>query len=167
LAFRLFCFGAKYRSELAFSLDAVRAAEKNLYYLWNVTRLVHAGEADSSWTYQYQERFGQALADDLNTPQALAITLELVHEAHKRADFRIWNTLKKLDEVLGIRLEEQFQAVDQAVFPPQVSKLIRERAQARERKDFKLSDKLRDEITALGYNVFDSKNGPSRYSPRW
>ena len=167
LAFRVLCLGAKYRSELAFSLESVRAAEKNLYYLWGFTSTVHADEDDSSWTNGYLERFTDALNDDLNTPEAFALVLEMVNKAYRDGDHRIWNTLKKFDQLLGLRIEEQFEFLRGAKTPPEIQALIDERAAARNRKDFKRSDELRQEIVARGWNVKDTKGDISVYEPAW
>ncbi len=166
LAFRLFCFGAKYRSELAFSLEAVRAAEKNLEYFRefvrdlpdNVTRTAR----DSEWAADCETRFGDELADDLNTPRALAVALEMVSEAYSsRKDRNIWRTLLRIDEVLGLELGALREATvkGRETFPAEVHALLNERKAARAAKDFKRSDELRDKLNQLGYVVKDQPNG--------
>jgi cysteinyl-tRNA synthetase len=168
LAFRLFCLGAKYRSELAFSLDAVRAAERNLYYLWNFTRTAPDNGPDSTWVAGYLERFSQALNDDLNTPEALAVVLEMVNKANRDNDRQIWNALKTMDRVLGLRIEEQFNFLAGKKGPPSdVQALIGARMRAREEKNYKLSDDLRAQIVASGWTVKDNADGTSVYMPAW
>ena len=162
LAFRLLCLGAKYRSELAFSLDAVRAAERNLDYFAEFARNLSDDDAgaaaDSAWAGEFDERFVEALNNDLNTPQALAVALELVAEAYRRGDKRIWNTLKKFDAVLGLDLEAMRKET-QGEFPPEIAALQRERDAARAAKDFKRADELRKELEAEGYEVKDHRDG--------
>jgi cysteinyl-tRNA synthetase len=168
LAFRLFCFGAKYRSELAFSLDAVRAAERNLVYFAEFARNLDDADADadsdSPWVREFEERFIEALNNDLNTPQALAVALELIGEAYRRGDKRIWNTLKKFDAVLGLDLEAKRKETH-AEFPPEITALQHERDAAREARDFKRADELRKELEAKGYEVKDQRGG-STIMPR-
>ncbi|HTY55513.1 MAG TPA: cysteine--tRNA ligase [Candidatus Binataceae bacterium] len=165
LAFRLFCLGAKYRSELAFSAEAVRGAERNLEYFYEFARNLRDEDAnagqDSEWGHAFKERFNEALNNDLNTPQALAVALELVGEAYRRNDHRIWNTLKAFDIVLGIDLERVFAESRDAKFPPEIAKLIEQRDQARREKNFARSDELRKELVARGYEVKDSAGGSS------
>jgi cysteinyl-tRNA synthetase len=162
LAFRLLCQGAKYRSELAFSLDAVRAAESNLNYFAEFARNLSDEDAgpgsDSSWAQEFDDRFIEALNNDLNTPQALAVALEMVGDAYRRGDKRIWNTLKKFDAVLGLGLEAMREQT-LAKFPPEIAALQRERDEARAAKNFKRADELRKELEAKGYEVKDSRGG--------
>jgi cysteinyl-tRNA synthetase len=170
LAFRLFCLGAKYRSELAFSLEAVRAAERNLDYLLEFVRNLpdEATEAaeDSGWAYEYADRFHEAINNDLNTAQALASTLEMVAEAYRRQDRWIWNTLKRFDLVLGLKLDDRLRESRDARFPAEILRLRDEREQARKARDFTRADDLRRQLDALGYQVRDSRTGSILVSKR-
>jgi cysteinyl-tRNA synthetase len=164
LAFRLLCFGAKYRSELAFSLEAVRAARRNLDYLFEFARNLREEAADaaedSGWTFEFAERFHEAINNDLNTAQALANTLEMVAESYRRNDQCIWNTLKRFDQILGLNLEERLRETREAAFPAEIMQLRDEREQARQARDFQRADELRRELELRGYQIRDSKTGP-------
>jgi cysteinyl-tRNA synthetase len=162
LAFRLLCLGAKYRSELAFGIDAVRAAEKNLNYLNEFSRNLsdQAIANEAEWVGDFAERFREAINNDLNSPQALAVVLELVAEAYRRHDRRIWNTLQSFDRVLGLDLAGRLEESRTGLMPHDVMRLVDEREQARARKDFVRSDELRAQLEALGYIVTDTKVGP-------
>jgi cysteinyl-tRNA synthetase len=162
IAFRLFCFGAKYRSELAFSLDAVRAAQRNLDYLTEFARGVSedaAQSADSDWAQPYFERFHEALNNDLNTPQALAVVLDLVGESYRRDDKRIWKTLGAIDTVLGIDFEAIRRRAASETLPAEIEALRAQRDVARKKKDFARSDALRAELQSHGYEVKDTPSG--------
>jgi len=142
LAFRLLCFGAKYRSELVLS-DGIQSAQKNYEYIAEFVRGMRdeaaAASEDSGWTAEYRERFTDAINNDLNTPQALAVVLDLIAESYRRDDHRIWNTIRALDAVVGLGVEairETGQALRKAEFPPEVAKLIDDRAAARRDKNF-------------------------------
>jgi cysteinyl-tRNA synthetase len=170
LAFRLLCFGAKYRSELAFSLEAVGAAQHNLDYLFEFVRNLREEAADaaedSGWTFEFAERFHEAINNDLNTAQALASTLEMVAESYRRNDQCIWNTLKRFDQVLGLNLEERLRETREATFPTEIMRLRDEREQARKARDFQRADQLRRELDARGYQVRDKKTGPAVLMPK-
>ncbi len=167
LAFRLFCFAAKYRSELGFSLDALKAAERNLYYLWGFTKVARPEQPDAPFARDYYERFAEALNDDLNTPRALAAALELVAEAYRRSDLRVWQTLTALDRVMGLRLEAQLNYVRASRLPDDIQALVDRRTRARAERNFELADQLRQELVARGYEVRDRRDGSSSYAPRW
>jgi cysteinyl-tRNA synthetase len=173
LAFRLLCFGAKYRSELAFSLEAVRGAQTNLEYLFefvrNLRESVAASSADAEWVTPLRERFHTALNNDLNTAEALAVVLEMVREAYRRQDPFVWNTLQAFDQVLGLDLASRLGETQRAEFPSDILKLRRDRDEARAAKDFKRADQLRRELDARGYEIKDGKAGsmlaPKRRAP--
>ena len=104
----------------------------------------------------------EALADDLNTAQMLAAVHALRHQANSsekdRADFAA--TLRMLGFLSQSAAEwegrkQQASGVD----PARVESLISDRAAARARKDFKESDRIRDELAAMGVVIKDSKEG--------
>ena len=171
LSFRLLCFGAKYRSELVLS-DGIQAAQKNYDYIAEFVRSVpdEATKAseDSGWTSKYRERFADAINNDLNTAQGLAVVLDLIGEAYRSDDRRIWNTLRALDSVVGLDIDairEAAQSSRKAEFPPEIARLIEDRAAARRDRNFKRSDELRKELEDRGYDVRDTREGSS-YVPR-
>lgn len=194
LAFRVLCLGAKYRSELAFSIDSVRAAQKTLDYLDEFCRNARRAEnegnqnlelsesedeideavvRDVPWAGEYLERFELELNNDLNTPRALAIALEAVGEAYRRRDFGAVNLLFLFDTVLGLdlktRLEES--SGDQRVFGLlKLERLQKERERARLERNFKRADELRVEINReadeLGYELRDTPGGQSILTPK-
>lgn len=169
LAFRLLCFGAKYRSQLLLDDAGLEAAQKNLDYLMEFPRAVDdaiAASPDSEWVSGHAERFHAALNDDLNTPEALAAVRELVGEAYRRGDFRIWNAMVGFDRVMGLGLEERRAALRRAAPPSDIQAMIDERDRARRQRNWALSDKLRREMEALGWTVRDRPDGTSDYSLR-
>jgi cysteinyl-tRNA synthetase len=171
LAFRIFCMGAKYRSEIAFNDEAIAAAQSNLDYFREFARSVpHDAAAEgveaAGWAAEYHERFHDALNNDLNTPQALAVALELIKEAYRRKDFRAWPTLTAFDAVLGLDLAEHRAAAQSMAIPPDVQQLIDNRAAARKAKDFAMADQLRTELERRGYEVKDNRDGSATYQRR-
>ncbi|HXD91465.1 MAG TPA: DALR domain-containing protein, partial [Candidatus Binataceae bacterium] len=116
--------------------------------------------SDAEWAAEYRGRFQDALNNDLNTSQSLAVVLELVAEAYRRNDNRIWNTLKGLDQVIGLGLEQRVIEAAAEEIPAEVVRLGAERERARKSKDFKRADELRHELDARGFEIRDSKEGP-------
>lgn len=138
MAFKLFTFSAHYRSKLNFTWEAVAAAQTLLERL-------RSAEHVSDPT-PYKERIEAALADDLNTPQALAVLIEGIKEGADMRECALW--------LLGLELEKQRQSV-----PDDVQKLIDQRQKARDARDFTLSDTLRDEIEKRNFKVQDTPEG--------
>jgi cysteinyl-tRNA synthetase len=171
IAFRIFCYGAKYRSELAFNDDGLHAAQSNLDYFREFARSVPDdaaadGVEAAGWAAEYYERFHDAINNDLNTPQAIAVALELVAEAYRRKDFRAWPTLRALDTLLALDLRKHREAARTSAIAPEVQQLIDNRTAARKAKDFALADQLRQEIERRGYEVKDNRDGTATYRPR-
>lgn len=170
LAFRIFCMGAKYRSEIALSDEGLRAAQSNLDYFREFARSIPANAAsaaaDADFAREYHERFIDALNNDLNTPQALAVALDLVAEAYRRGEHRVWKTLCSFDRVLALGLAETRTAAANAEIAPEIQTLIDARAAARKARDFKRADQLRAELEARGYEVKDNRDGSALYQLR-
>jgi cysteinyl-tRNA synthetase len=107
------------------------------------------------------EAFKEALADDFNTPRALAELFELLADANRgdvaREDAAL--VLAEMLELVGLgslAQPDQGAAADQRAL-----ELMGEREQARAEKNFGRADQLRDELAALGWTVRDSADGPS------
>jgi len=170
LAFRLLVFGSHYRSPVDFSWETLTGAAENLATLKQLVRRLqerapkkNAGQADEA-----VDAFQAALADDLNTPEALAVVLEYVRAANtvlegelsEAAGQAIWTTLLAFDQVLGVIEPLRAELASEAALPSQVQQLVTQREEARAAQDFDESDRLRQEIASLGYTVEDTDAGP-------
>jgi cysteinyl-tRNA synthetase len=85
----------------------------------------------------------EAINDDLNMPQALAIAWQTENR----------NDLVDFEKILGLDLFNE----EKKEIPKEIRKLITDREMARKEKDFKRADELRDMIKSKGYDVSDSK----------
>ena len=92
--------------------------------------------------------------DDLNTPRALATMWEVLKDEKLSAGDK-YSTLLGFDKVLGLGLKDL--KVDK--IPQEIIKLAEQRLQARNNKDWKKADELREKITKFGYIVEDTKEG--------
>ncbi len=153
LALRYFFMQAHYRTLVNFTFDALDAATNALTKLRSVVR---GWDVSNEEVLEgYEEKFWLAINDDLNIPNALAVMWELVDAKEDSASKSA--TLLRLDEVLGLKLEEY--VATPVEVPAEVKALMQERAQAREKKEWEASDALRDQIAALGYIVEDGPDG--------
>ena len=104
------------------------------------------------------EAFREALADDFNTPRAMAEVFELVGEANRADDLPGASVaVAEMLELVGLAslAESTTDGADEGA-----AELMVEREAARAAKDFARADAIRDELAALGYEVRDSAEGP-------
>lgn len=155
LSFRYLALMAHYRSRLNFSWASLKQAETTLNNLYReISGYATESEAKIGCA-EYEQNFLEAVNDDLNTSKALEIVWNLVDSDYP-ASAKL-KTLLKFDGVLGLDLEKIVR--ESAKIPEEVEKLLQKRVEAREKDDFKLADKIRDEIKAKGYEVVDTKGG--------
>ncbi|HEP8419567.1 TPA: cysteine--tRNA ligase, partial [Pseudomonas aeruginosa] len=117
----------------------------------------------------FVERFGAAMDDDFNSPEACAVLFEMIREVNRlresdlQAAAGLAAQLKQLAAVLGV-LQLEPEAFLQAgaagkVDAAEVEALIAARLQARAEKNWAESDRIRDQITAMGVVLEDGKGG--------
>lgn len=111
-----------------------------------------SGTSPSSRT----EAFFSALADDFNTPRAMAEVFELVGEANRGEVPGAAEAVHAMLDVLGLGNL----AADEDGADSQAQELMLERERARQEKDFGRADELRDRLAELGWEVRDSAEGP-------
>ncbi len=159
-AFRHLCLTALYRTPLNFTGESIKSAQNSLHGLLDFGRnaLDWPESGDDSWLTPYRNEFRSTIADDLNTPQALAVVWNLIREGNKRQARSAWKTILDFDRVLGLGLEELVSTTSEV--PDQVRKLAAQREQARTEKDWGEADRLRDRIAELDYTVEDTPKGP-------
>ncbi len=174
MTIRFFIMQAHYRSTLDFSNEAMQAAEKGFKKLINaaadVIKLPAGDGMDvSDEITGLKESVIAALCDDLNTPIALANLFEAVRIVNQVKDRQreITEGQKKILEellvkitadVLGLVSETTVNAGDKVV-EGLMELILNIRTEAKEKKDFATSDKIRDSLSGLGIVVKDTKAG--------
>ena len=141
LDYRYFCMQSHYRKELAFDWAGLDAARTGLRRLREKV-LNLSGELGVE-SGEYMEKFGEAVSDDLNIPQGLAICWEMLDDANLKKEDKL-ATVKAMDQVLGLKLDEPVEFE----LPPQIVQWILERNEARGKKDWAEADRIRDQIEA-------------------
>ena len=110
----------------------------------------------------YETRFNEALADDLNTPEALAVLFDLAKEINKTQDAALQSLLKKLGAILGILQQDPTEFLQGDVSTIDVAKienLIQARKAARLARNFAESDRIRDQLKQLQIELEDRSDG--------
>ncbi|MGP3914081.1 cysteine--tRNA ligase [Nonomuraea sp. 10N515B] len=155
LAVRMAFMEHRYRQQMNLTWDTLRAADRTVRR-WR-TRVAEWAESPSApMASTYVERMETAFADDLDTPEALRVLRELERDESVAPGAKFESFLH-LDQVLGLDLSTDIGKVP--VLPPGAGELLEARARAREAKDWKEADRLRDELSALGVRVSDTPDG--------
>jgi cysteinyl-tRNA synthetase len=170
-ALRLALISVHYRAALNHSPDSLTAAAAALDRLDSALAALAAYTEAGAGDPELAERlatarteFGDALDDDLNVSAGLAVVFDLVRDLNRRIERRSLSTddarraietLRDLDTVLGI-LPDAEPADD---LDPAIAALLDARIEARGARDFAASDRLRDELAALGVTVEDTRDG--------
>ena len=146
-----------YRQPLEFSDRALTEADARVGGIRNfVLELPESedGEPDPAVT-AWRTDFLDALADDFNTPRALAILSDLITEGNRRELAGARAALEEMLPLLG--LESLLAPAD--VADPEAERLLAEREEARAARDFERADRLRDELAERGFEVRDTPGG--------
>lgn len=154
LVYRLFCLNGHYRSKLNFTWEGMDSAATALERLR--TTVYEWGEEMGSPDQAFIDRFVEHINNDLNMPQALAVTWELVKSELPASTKKV--TICEFDKVLGLRLVGW--EPSEEVIPDEIMTLVQQRQQARAEKRWQAADTLRDQIIAAGYEVQDTPQGP-------
>jgi cysteinyl-tRNA synthetase len=164
---RYLLVSSHYRSPINYSEDSLREAKGALERFYNALRgLPHAPAQGGE---SFVDRFAEAMDDDFNSPEACAVLFEMVREINRLRDTdqqaaaALATRLKELAGLLGV-LQMEPDAFLQAgasnkVDAAQVEALIAARLQARSEKNWAESDRIRDELTAMGVVLEDGKGG--------
>lgn len=155
LDYKMFTFTSHYRNKLNFTWDSLESAKIALSRLKEGYNRHAEGMEDvvDSVIADYENKFHEAINDDLNMPLAMSVVWEVVKNPIKSNKFA--KLLDKFDEVLGLNLSHK----EELELPEEIKDILEERKNARENKDWAKSDELRDKLLDLGYVVKDTKNG--------
>jgi cysteinyl-tRNA synthetase len=157
----MYLIGGHYRHPLAFSPSELRDAERRVYRIREALRRVRPGEAGPPEMARHKDAFFDALADDFNTPKALASLFEWVRDANRRAEPAGDRDLREMLQVLGFDQMQPLKASeDVAGIDPEAVELLARREAARREHDFELADRLREQIKSRNWEIRDGPHGP-------
>jgi cysteinyl-tRNA synthetase len=152
----MYFLGGHYRQPVEFDEERLSEAAARVQRIRETARgLMRA--PSPAWSGPLRERFFAALAEDFNTPAALAMVFDWVREAN-RADERVGDA--DLREMLAVIALENLLEVEVAEPPADVLKLRDARERARAARSYDEADRLRDELAGLGWEVRDGPEGP-------
>lgn len=173
MAVRFFMLQAHYRSTLDFSNEALDAAEKGYRRLMNaialLDKIVPAKQSNIDINLEeLRTRCYAAMDDDFNSPVLIAELFEVVrlinsiYDGKQQADENTLNSIKQLMndfvfDILGLR-DDQLGADSESV-EKLMDLIIKLRNEAKQNKDYATSDRIRNELAAIGIQLKDSKEG--------
>jgi cysteinyl-tRNA synthetase len=161
-ALTLYFCGGHYRQPIAYSEERLSEAARSVERIRDAGRRLVAGDSPAELA-PLREAFFDALAEDFNTPRALATVFEWVREANRRAEARERVGDADLREMLNVFALDALLDADAAADAPDAAAqvLLAQREAARAARDFAAADRLRDELAALGWEVRDGAAGPT------
>ena len=171
MTIRFFILQAHYRSTVDFSSEALVASEKGLARLMEAYERLQKLQAGKETTVEVaglRERCEEAMCDDLNTPIVISHLFEAAKAINTVADGK--GTISEADlaelkdvfklfieDILGLQTESG--SGSNEAYKKAIDLLLEMRLEAKRNKDWATSDKIRNELTALGFAIKDTKDG--------
>jgi cysteinyl-tRNA synthetase len=157
----MYLLGGHYRQPLAFSPAELEDAERRIHRIRDALRRLDPGSPSPSDMAHHADAFFAALADDFNTPKALASLFEWIREANRRGEAVGDGDLREMLATFALEnLQPLGAAGDVETIDPEAVALLASREAARNERDFEQADRLRDQINARGWEIRDSADGP-------
>ena len=164
IAYRMFCLQSHYRKPLVFSyenLDNVESAYEKL--VKKIAVIQDEGELDEKAYAEYNEKFEDAICNDLNTSMAITVVYDVVKaDINGKTKLALLNAFDKVLSLnlttAGAKLLEAGTSVDSDL-ENFIQEKIAERAEAKKTKDFARADAIRDELLARGVAIKDTREG--------
>ncbi|MEN9947107.1 MAG: hypothetical protein RLZZ293_1493 [Pseudomonadota bacterium] len=158
---RFFMLKTHYRSPLNFTHDCILDCKNNLARIYQALREFNVSLSTIDWQNSYALRFKAAMDDDFNTPLAISVLFELIGELNRSKDSELAQLLFNLALTIGL-ISNDPQSFFQAgaeLSGEVIEELIKQRNQARNERNFALSDQIRDQLLEHKIVLEDGKNG--------
>ncbi|MBQ4391437.1 MAG: cysteine--tRNA ligase [Paludibacteraceae bacterium] len=176
MTIRFFILTAHYRSTIDFSNDALEAAEKGFLRLQEAYNRLQKLQAAATTTVEVsglRDKCAEAMDDDLNSPIVISHLFDSVRAVNTVYDGKGTISQADLDElrkvwkeyaidILGLRLEEAAGGMEEktlGAYKGAVDMLLNMRLEAKQNKDWATSDKIRNSLSELGFQIKDTKDG--------
>lgn len=168
---RYFILSSHYRKSLNFNSTDLEVAKKtltkisNTLYKYMDTKTYPINNQIENIVIDFEKEFCDAIEDDINTPKAFASIAKcikkinsIISDDNKYNLISAYNKIRYLlEDILGIKLISQVKNDNQDKMSKLIDILIEIRNDARENKNYKLADKIRDELKKLDINLHDTK----------
>lgn len=158
VVFRYFCLNVQYRQKINFTWEAMDAAKAayNKLCAQLVSHKNSPARTEKSILDDFHNKFEEAINDDLNIPLAIGVLWTML-KLPKSCD--VYKLALDFDRVFALDFDKVKEEKKEIVIPDNVRQLAETRLQARKAKNWAESDRLREELSALGYSVKDTADG--------
>lgn len=158
VVFRYFCLNVQYRQKINFTWEAMDAAKAayNKLCAQLVSHKNSPARTEKSILDDFHNKFEEAINDDLNIPLAIGVLWTML-KLPKSCD--VYQLALDFDRVFALDFDKVKEEKKEIVIPDNVRQLAETRLQARKAKNWAESDRLREELSALGYSVKDTADG--------
>lgn len=158
VVFRYFCLNVQYRQKINFTWEAMDAAKAayNKLCAQLVSHKNSPARTEKSILDDFHNKFEEAINDDLNIPLAIGVLWTML-KLPKSCD--VYKLALDFDRVFALDFDKVKEEKKEIVIPDNVKQLAETRLQARKAKNWAESDRLREELSALGYSVKDTADG--------
>ena len=159
LAYRYLCLTSHYRNTLTFDFDILDGANREYTKLKNrILSLKNAGEIEKNKFNYYNDKFKDALSNDLNTSSAITILYELLKDTELNDNTKR-ELVESFDKVLSLDLLKNENKEIDASLEKYINEMILKRNEYKKNKDFENADKIRDELKEKGILIKDTREG--------
>ena len=157
LVYRYYCLNTNYGKALIFSWKAIDSANVAFNKLKaKIIEYKKANLSDEPVNLKPLEDFYKACQNDLNVPLGVGIMWDMINDS-SISNGNKYLILLEMDKVLGLRFDEMKE--EELTFDDEILKLVSERQEARKVKDFKTSDRIRNELLKMGIALEDKPDG--------
>ena len=159
LSYRLFCLGSHYKNQLVFSYESLDSAENAYNKLINKVKSIKSDDSsiDENEFNKYNDKFKEALSDNLNTSNALTVLYDVLKsDINNNTKLSL---VESFDKVLSLNLLKEDKIDDELV--SYINEMIEKRKEAKNNKDYSLADSIRDELLQKGIILKDTREGTS------
>ena len=157
LAYRFFCLQSHYRNQLVFSYEALDKASNTYNKLLNkIKNIKNEGNIDNDIVKKYQEKFKDAINNDLNTSLMLTCLYDILKE-NTTGNTKL-EVIKDYDKVLSLNLLNNEKKLDEELIK-YINEKLEERKLAKKNKEYDKADNIRKELESKNIKIKDTREG--------
>ena len=159
LAYRLFCLGSHYKNQLVFTFESLDSSQNAYNKLINKIKSIKKDDSKINQEDfdKYNNEFKNALADNLNTSNALTVLYDVL-KSNINNNTKL-ALVESFDKVLSLNLLKEEETSHNEDLVKYIEEMILKRTEAKKNKNFELADSIRNELLSKGIVLKDTREG--------